>query len=87
MRGLIALIVLYLLIGVGINVIQDETGLPCEEGDIHTVDVDEPRGLMKFVYWAPNLYTQVVEREVTLEEYFSPTSCIEDPRPDREDAR
>ena len=84
MRNLIILVILYVLIGVGINVAQEQTGVPCKPGDIHEVDVDEPKGLMKYIYWAPNLYQQVVERQVPWEEYFSPTSCVDDPNPEPE---
>jgi hypothetical protein len=86
MRNLIILVIIYLLAGVGINVAQEQNGVKCdtENGEIFEVDIDEPKGLLKYVYWAPNLYTQIVEREVPWQEYFSPTSCVEDPNPEPE---
>jgi hypothetical protein len=84
MRNLFILVILYLLVGVGINFAQEQNGAKCdtEDGEIFEVDVDEPKGLLKYVYWAPNLYTQVFDRQVPWQEYFSPTSCVQDPNPE-----
>lgn len=79
MRGILTLIVLYVLIGVGIDVLQSQQGVPCDADEVHDVDSDEPAGPLKYVYWGPNLYHQVVENEVKFEDYLAPKSCIDNP--------
>ena len=74
------LVVLYLLIGFAIVGTQRYTGTLCDPPRmVPAVTANYPPGVPGALQWPISFYENVLQNDVPLMEYFSPTRCVEKP--------
>lgn len=78
---LIAGVVIYLFLGLGIVSVQALSGAPCGPvklgGDyVYTVNAEAPRFWVRILKWLPTAWSNVVDDNVSLGDFISPKTCI-----------
>ena len=80
------LVTVYVLIGLGIVLVQNYTATGCDSlmGQIYQVRANEPfrmnqglGGLARVLLWPVNLYANVWQHRVPIGEFLSPRICVD----------